>query len=216
MATLKYPKVFYEASNLRQGSMSRKEMRAEYSRLRSIGIKRLKRFEGTEFETSLTYQRNVDQYPKLSEIREVDLPYKLENLSRFISARSGTITGIKQIKQQALNTLRYDKGYTFLNERNFSLWCEFMELYREHRKDIEYDSEQIAEVAEGFARKRLSVEEAFDAPEEIGSSVEAVFRWWVENKQKIQRADDEARAKHKKTDRTPFEYEKHFKKWTSE
>lgn len=205
MAELKYPKAAYDSYALRHGSMTLKQQREEYSRLRSIAVKRLKRFEGTEWEDSLTYVSNVNAYPKLREIAASDLPYKLNQLQRFIIAEAGTVSGLKRIRDRNIQTLR-EHGYTAVNRGNYKQFTEFMEEYRRHRELQEYDSDQVAELAEFFVKRKISVAEAFDAPPEVGDNVNEVFLWWLKNYDKIKKIDERAAKRHQRKPRSAAEY----------
>ena len=65
---LKFPREYYYPEALKAGSLTDQQMRQEYSRLRAIANKRLQRFEGTKYENSQTYLRNVGKYVPLSAI----------------------------------------------------------------------------------------------------------------------------------------------------
>lgn len=205
MATLKYLPEAYYAVNIRHGSMTEKQAREEYSRLRSIALKRLKRFEGTEWEESLTYRSNINAYPKLRDMRPVDVPYKLEELSRFITAKRGSVSGLKKERATAIATLRA-RGYKSVNAQNFKYFTEFMEEWRMHVELQQYDSEQVSELAEFMAKRRISVAEAFDAPPEVGNSIDEVFSWWLDNYDEIKKADERAARRHERKPRSAEEY----------
>lgn len=207
MAKLKYPEAAYDAYALRHGSMTVKQQREEYSRLRSIAVKRLKRFKGTEWEDSLTYERNVNAYPYLREIAAADLPYKLHQLQRFITAEAGSVSGLKRIRDRSIQSL-HEHGYTAVNRGNYKQFTEFMEEYRRYKELQEYDSGQVAELAEFFVKRRISVAEAFDAPPEVGSNVNDVFLWWLKNYDNIKKVDERAAKRHKRKPRSASEYAK--------
>lgn len=106
--------------------MDTRSLRKEYSRLRDIAHKRLARMGESEFKTSTAYQLNVNKYKKLKNIRsEKELISRLSDLSRFVEARSSTVTGQKGIISDRLNTL-HENGYNFVNRENLTEFGRFM------------------------------------------------------------------------------------------
>lgn len=137
---------WYTPANIRQElKKNPAAVRKEYTRLRDIEQKRIKRMAGTEWEDTEVYRKNAGQYPKLADLKsDVDLVYKLSDLSRFVRAKTSTISGLKERRAQALETL-YEHGYEFVTEENYNSFGKFMEEYRTQHYDEMYPSGDAAD-----------------------------------------------------------------------
>ena len=62
-------------------------------------------------------------------------------MERFISAKTSTISGIRDIERRTLESLQ-DSGYTFVNSRNLAAFGEFMAEYRAQNLNEIYDSDE--------------------------------------------------------------------------
>ena len=107
--------------------MPEREIRKEYSRLRSIARKRLQRLSEGGYEMTTAYRMNQNRYRTLKELNDSpkQLAERLSDLSRFISARSSTVTGQKGIEQDRITSL-HEAGYTWINRKNIKAFGEFM------------------------------------------------------------------------------------------
>ena len=160
---------------------NRKEIRAEYTRLRDIAQKRLKRMGETKFRETNTYKFNVKHYPKLKDIKTVnELAGRLADLARFIVDPYGTLTKQKEIMKKSLITL-HENDYTFVTEENYIEFGKFMEYYRDTHYDEIYDS---GDAADAYG---VTVKHQID-PEKVKED----FEFWLEN---IQAAKDLKRSK---------------------
>lgn len=160
---------------------NRKEIRAEYTRLRDIAQKRLKRMGETKFRETNTYKFNVKHYPKLKDIKSNnELAGRLADLARFIVDPYGTLAKQKKIMKKSLTTL-HEHDYTFVNEENYIEFGKFMEYYRDTHYDEIYDS---GDAADAYG---VTVKHQID-PEKVKED----FEFWLEN---IQAAKDLRRSK---------------------
>ena len=171
-ASLKWDRAEYTPSNIKAmieaGRV--KEVRKEYTRLRDIAQKRLKRLAAAGYKNAEVYQRNYKHYPLLKNIKSSsELAQRLSDLSRFIESRRSTVKGIKDTRNQALRTL-HEHGYKFVTEENYGEFAEFMESYRNNMLDMEYDSGDAADL---FG---VAVKHEID-PEKIKED----FEFWMEN-----------------------------------
>ena len=200
MAKLTYEKEFYFPSNLRSlmryadtytdeqkaaSKAATAAIRKEYTRLRDISQKRLKRMGSSRFSESQTYKMNVAHYPKLKDIKTPEeLAYRLSDLSRFIESPLSTITGQKSQMQKSLATLHstVDKdgnpkeAFTFVNEDNYMAFTEFMDEWRAQHLDELYDS---GEAADAFA--------VLDKHEIKADQIKEDFEYWLENREDAER-----------------------------
>lgn len=105
----------------------------EYQRLRAIAQKRLKRIEADEIgRASKTYYYNKDRYKPSSELKPYEMKLLLADLAKMMTARTGTLRGIKRARDEAIKTFK-QHGYTFVNESNF---IELGEFFREWRESM--------------------------------------------------------------------------------
>ena len=147
-----------------------KAVRKEYTRLRDIEEKRIKRIaEVPDFRRMQVYKKNAGKYPKLSEIKGDRLPYLLSALERFVSAKGSTVFGIRDIRRKQISTLHEHK-YTFVTEENLTQFGEFMEEYRAQKLDELYDSGDAADTYGLIVKHHLDP-----------LDVEQEFEWWLEN-----------------------------------
>lgn len=147
-----------------------KEIRKEYTRLRDISQKRLKRLAQAGYDDTQVYLKNVNHYPKLKDIKsESELASRLSDLSRFITAKASTVTGQKDIMYKSLKTL-HDDHYYFVNEGNFREFGKFMEEYRFQMQDLDYDSGDAADLYGVVIKHKLDPKQ-----------VEDDFNFWLEN-----------------------------------
>lgn len=173
----------YEA--FKSGNVSREELRKEYSRLRQVANRRLARMEGTKYERSQTYRRNAGKYTTLEEIEREALAHarnikpeaaqkytdmhvakKLDELYRFLTAKSGSIRGMQAIENNMIETFR-ERGLDFINKSNIQQFGEYMDYLRTVHGGRMFDSERAADVFGTAVRKGIN-------PEEIAED----FEYW--------------------------------------
>lgn len=162
-----FPISAYQPQALQEG-YSEKELRREYSRLRSVARKRLERFEGSEFEDSNVYRYNKGKYVPLSQVsNKGELVHLLSDVARFLTAEAGSVTGQRAIRDKAIATW-HDKGYTWLNKSNYAAFARFLEFSREF-------------VGQPYMEKAA---ELFRCADDQGVSVEQIksnFEWYWKN-----------------------------------
>ena len=155
-ATLKYAWYEYTPEALQSGSLSEKEIRDEYRRLRNIANKRIERLEKAGYEHTQTYLRNVGSYKQPSNYTMAELQYKLYQISKFVAAKSSTVSGMRLIEKEAIETLQ-EKGLGRIN--NLQEFGDFMSWARTKYKSSEFDSERAAEIFNEAKRRNISIEE---------------------------------------------------------
>lgn len=129
-AGLKYNAEWYLPNNTLSRTIPDKQIRAEYTRLRDIAQKRIKRLGESEFRSSETYQKYKGGFPKLSQIpNRTNLSYELAKLSRFVSAKTTTVTGLRHQRTEQLKSLK-KHGYEFVTKENIDKFGQFMEDFR--------------------------------------------------------------------------------------
>lgn len=126
---LKYESELYYTEALRTGSMTAAQMKAEYQRLRKIANKRISALGRSEFVQSESYQQHKEGFAPYSKLDKRSLEYELSSLARFVTAKTSSVTGQREIRDSAIRSLR-EQGYTFINKKNFRDFTEFMEYAR--------------------------------------------------------------------------------------
>ena len=155
-ATLKYAWYEYTPEALQSGSLSEKEILDEYRRLRAIANKRIDRLEKAGYADTQTYLRNVGAYKSPANYTMAELQYKLYQISKFVSAKSSTVSGMRLIEKEAIETLR-EKGLGRI--RNLQEFGDFMSWARTKYKNMEFDSERAAEIFNEAKRRKIDIEE---------------------------------------------------------
>ena len=116
-AVLKYDKFFY--TPIGSQDATDKQLRQEYSRLRSISRKRLERMRGTEWQESQQYKWNQEKYKPLSEVKsKAELSYLLMEVSKFVTAKTSSIKGLENQRKQSIQSM-HERGYEFVNKENY-------------------------------------------------------------------------------------------------
>lgn len=120
-------------------------MRSEYTRMRDVAQKRLKRLEKA-FPESKAVQSHPKGFPKLKSLDPRDVPKAFAELAKFVKAKGSTVTGQKQIKEKTIKTWR-DQGLN-LNQKNYDKTIKILEEMR--RRKIVYGSDKAVELADSM------------------------------------------------------------------
>lgn len=155
-SSLRYPVEAYVPSVVMMSKyMTEKQMISEYSRLRSIARKRLERFVGTEWVDTQQYRVNAGRYKPVKEIKnKTELVALLSDVSRFVTARTGSVSGLQAQRRQSIQSL-HEHGYTFVNCKNFKQFADFMEDWRTWDRNRLYDSARVAELYHEAKKKQI-------------------------------------------------------------
>lgn len=119
-------------------------MRAEYTKMRDIAEKRIKRMGQSEFRKSKTYQDHANGFRKLKDLDPRDLPKAFSELSKFVTAKRSSITGQREIMRKTIEA--WNKQNVPLNEQNYDRTMDILERMRKLK--IVYDSETVVDVAD--------------------------------------------------------------------
>ena len=138
-----------------------REARREYTRLRDIAEKRIKRMKGTEFEQSKAYKEHKGGFLKLKDIDPRDLPDALSEISKFVEAKTSTITGQRKSQAKTMKTLNQAIGAKKgegVTKENYWRVIKILNGARKLKKT--YGSDKIVELAN--ATMELSSDEFDD------------------------------------------------------
>ena len=167
---LSFPERSYTSPDILMAEHSAKELRAEYSRLRSIARKRLERLGSSKYKAGETYKHYKGRFTALPDIKTTrTVARKLVEVQKFLGLRTGTVSGTRQVRRERIQALK-DRGYSFINEKNFDLFTDFMEYNKALRQGGAYDSERVLQLVREVSRKNLD-------PEQIKDE----FEFWVNN-----------------------------------
>ena len=120
-------------------------MRAEYTRMRDVAQKRIKRL-GQQFPESKAYQSHSNGFPKLKELDPRDFAKAFSDLAKFVKAKGSTVTGQKEIKNKTIKTWQ-DQGLN-LNHKNYDKTIKILEEMRKQK--IVYGSDKAVELADSM------------------------------------------------------------------
>lgn len=171
---LKYQDLVYQPE-LSEGVLTPAEMKAEYTRIRNVGMKRLKALQRSEFADSKAATRGAVIFSRTpSTLSPSELKWALYDAYKWITAKASSVTGQQEIRRKAIETL-HKHNYDFINKRNFKRFTDFMEANRQKYKGRLYDSGDAATYYSEHAKeiKKMS-------PEEL----EKAFEIYLENLQK--------------------------------
>ena len=120
-------------------------MRAEYTRMRDVAQKRIKRL-GKQFPESKAYQTHAKGFAKLKDLDPRDFPKAFAELAKFVKAKGSTVTGQKLIKEKTIKTWQ-DQGLN-LNSKNYDKTIKILEEMRKQK--IVYGSDKAVELADSM------------------------------------------------------------------
>ena len=108
-------------------------IKSEYIRLRKIAQERLREMSKSPIgRESYTFKRNQGRFRPASELTTGKMKVQLSEVARMITARRGTLAGIKRARKQAIATF-HEHGYEFVTEENYSEFGEFMRAWKASR-----------------------------------------------------------------------------------
>ena len=167
---------------------SLKEARAEYSRLRKIAEKRLKRIGESEYKTGDVYRKYKDAFQPLPKNASAERVRKmLSEVARFTERKQASISGFRESQKKQIETLQ-ERGYDWINKDNISTFNDYMARIMKFTAAKNYDSEEIVDlvhdamdadldpddVAEDFEDYLSGVKEMPEMPEEDEDEEEAL------------------------------------------
>lgn len=157
---------------------SRAQVQAEYSRLRDIIQKRLKRMEkaGPRFQKTEWYQENRANFPKVKFLMsDNELIHKTAEMYQALSSSRSSITGIKKFEDSTIERL-HKHGYNFVNRDNLHEFGQYMEFMRRRNQGRAFDSDQTAKTYNTAANKNVSA-----------ASLKRSFNYWKEHEQDLEK-----------------------------
>lgn len=171
------PEVYIPAS-IRYGYITLPEARAEYSRLRSVAVKRLQRLSQSEGRLYSAFRMYGKEgfAPLPKDATPAEVGRALADVYHFLELKTSSLKEIRSSQKKALETLNA-RGYTFLNKSNIKEFGEFMEAARQQKviSSNRGGSPTIVELYETVKRLNLP-------PEQIQRN----FSKWLSKKKQLE------------------------------
>ena len=155
-------------------TMTEKEMRKEYSRLRKVASGRLRTLENSEWGKHIvTWRDYVGEFPAGRGRSKAEIAHRLSTAYYFLSLKTSTVSGIREIRDKFLETM-HDSGYTWINNDNYYDFIEFMDTVKSYYDTVTYDSDRAVDVFDVMTSAGFSADE-----------LKGDFDWWFENYRKV-------------------------------
>lgn len=122
---------------------NKKDVRKEYSRLRSIWRKRYERLLKSDYKgINLVKDRPIQRYKQLKDIRsDRELYHLLSELATIIASDRTTVTGLKKQEKEQMKHINDVYGTELKTHEDFLNFGRFMEQLRDFALDRIYDSD---------------------------------------------------------------------------
>lgn len=128
---------------LRKGTVSMKDVRKEYSRLRKIITKRVARMEKAGFAGTSFVRRNKS-IPVLKGLTDAQVRYGLADLYMAVNRKDSTIKGMRQVYKERREWLSLKFGLEIDNAEELAQFGRMMNYVKAACQDRLLDSDQIA------------------------------------------------------------------------
>ena len=138
-------------------SLTEKELRKEYTRMRDVAQKRIGRLS-QEYSESKAYSEHRKGFRKLSEIDSRDLPKAFAEIAKFVRAKTSTVSGQRVAQAKTTSTLNKavgagsDKGdgnvQAGVTKENYWRTIKILNRVRQLKLAKIYGSDKIVELAE--------------------------------------------------------------------
>lgn len=157
-ATLRYNAAKYTPAGLE--TWPEKELRAEYTRLRDIAQKRIKRLSRDPVaQTSSLYREFEHGFARLRDIKTREgLERAMADVSRFVRARGSTVTGARESLQRRTAQMT-DVTLDDVEPDEYMSLDEWMALWRESGEP--YDSDVTVMYYREKAGQQLSIKDYY-------------------------------------------------------
>lgn len=120
-----------------------KDVRKEYSRLRSIWRKRYERILKSEYkDVNIVKDRPIQRYKQLKDITsDREIYHLLSELATIIASERTTVTGLKKQEKEQMQHINEVYGTELKNHEDLLTFGRFMEQLRDFASDRIYDSD---------------------------------------------------------------------------
>lgn len=145
----------------------KKEVRKEYSRLRSIWRKRYERLLKSDYkDINLVKDRPIQRYKQLKDITsDREIYHLLSELASIIASDRTTVTGLKKQEKEQMQHINDVYGTELKTHEDLLNFGKFMEQLRDFTSDRIYDSDFAVDLySEG---EKLSTEKLLNLYKEF-------------------------------------------------
>lgn len=120
-----------------------KDVRKEYSRLRSIWRKRYERLLKSDYkDVNLVIDRPIQRYKQLKDITsDREIYHLLSELATIIASDKTTVTGLKKLEKEQMQHINDVYGTELKTHEDLLNFGRFMEQLRDFASDRIYDSD---------------------------------------------------------------------------
>lgn len=120
-----------------------KDVRKEYSRLRSIWRKRYERLLKSDYkDINLVTDRPIQRYKQLKDITsDREIYHLLSELATIIASDRTTVTGLKKLEEEQMQHINDVYGTELKTHEDLLNFGSFMEKVRDFASDRIYDSD---------------------------------------------------------------------------
>lgn len=160
-----------------------RELRQEYTRLRDIAQKRIKRLLASEFSESQTALKWSKGVPRLSDMRsKSDIAHGLTDLSSFLESPYSTLTGQRETRAKQRATLERHYPGLDLSGKKFDDFTKFMNAMRAYQLDKLFGSDRALILYRTIKSKGVRNINAFiSSPEKMS--------YWLQNVENLAAVD---------------------------
>lgn len=168
----------------------KKDVRKEYSRLRSIWRKRYERLLKSDYkDINLVKDRPIQRYKQLKDITsDREIYHLLSELATIIASDRTTITGLKKLEKEQMQHINDVYGTELKTHEDLLNFGRFMEQIRDFASDRIYDSDFAVDLySEG---EKLSANKLLDLYKEFlktGSRNISKLKSGIVKKEKVKR-----------------------------
>lgn len=121
-------------------------LKSEYTRMRDAAQKRLKRLQKSEFSQAKAVQERPEGFPKLADLKVSDIPYAMNELYRFLQAKTSTVSGQRARMMKTIQTFK-ESGID-ITPKEYPTFIKVLESMRKNK--LMYDSEHAKELTEAM------------------------------------------------------------------
>lgn len=167
-----------------------KDVRKEYSRLRSIWRKRYERILKSDYkDINLVKDRPIQRYKQLKDITsDRELYHLLSELATIIASDRTTVTGLKKQEKEQMEHINDVYGTELKTHEDLLIFGRFMEQLREFASDRIYDSDFAVELySEGEKLSTGKMLELYKEFLKTGSRNISKLKSGIAKKEKVKR-----------------------------
>lgn len=136
--------------------LDEKLLRKMYTQYRDIAQKRLNRMKQEGFGWTTSVRSHAKGFARLRDLDKRDIPKAFAELSKFVSAKTSTVTGQRSRMNKTINA--WKKQGIALNEKNYRTVMEVLENLRDKKKI--YGSDDITDAANKILEFTPEVQQA--------------------------------------------------------